>query len=712
MRERKVIYVLVLIMITVCAFVSGIAFYFLYETSFEQQKERLVTSAQSQARLIEAIAKFDVLHQEKYHHHYQDPADATLSQIIDAHKHYVGFGKTGEFMLARRDGDNILFLLRHRHSSFEKPKQMAFDSNLAEPMRLALSGKSGTVVALDYRGMTVVAAYEPVAHLNLGIVAKIDLSEIRMPFLRAGAIVGVLAVLVVLLGVLLFLRISSPIIKTLEKRTFELEKINEELSRLALIVESSDDAIIAKTIDGIIVSWNKGAEKIYGYAETEVRGKSISILAPPDQSDERLEILKKFKRGEPIDHYETTRQRKDGTIIDVSLTISAIKNKQGEIIGASTIARDITDHKQTERALLKSEQRFRNLVENSLIGICIIKDNQVVYQNPEQERLLGPLPRKPLFSDRKNIHPDDIEKLKKFHKAVILGEVQAQDTDFRFYYQDNTKKTRAMKWVQCRAKIIDYQGEEAMLAHIMDVSRSKELERLLRIQDKMSSLGRVAAGIAHEIRNPLSGINIYLNTLEKIYDKRESLEKIKGILEKIQSASIKIEAVIRRVMDFSKPSEPKFVLTDINKPIKEALNLSEVSLRKRGIKIEKALASDLPLCQVDPNLIEQAILNLINNATEAMQNMRKGKKIEITSSIGKDCILIGVSDSGPGVPLSMKDQLFDPFYSTKNSGTGIGLSITNRIITDHGGSMDISESRWGGAEFRIALPIKKGIGNS
>ena len=671
-----------------------------------------MTTAQSQARLIEAVAKFNVLHQEKYHHHYEDPADATLSQIIDAHKHYVESGKTGEFTLARRDGGNIVFLLRHGHSSFEKPKQIRFDSNLAKPMRLALSGKSGTVVGLDYRGMTVVAAYEPVAHLNLGIVAKIDLAEVRAPFLRAGAIAGVLAVLVILLGVSLFIRLSSPIIKTMEERTFELEKINEELSRLALIVESSDDAIISKTLDGIIVSWNKGAEKLFGYTKMEVKGKSISILVPPNRPDEMLGILKKIKRGEPVDHYETLRQRKDGSIIDVYLTSSPVKNEQGEIVGVSTISRDITDHKLAEKALQDSEQRFRNLVENSLLGISIIQNNRIIYQNSEQEKLLGPLPREPLLADRENIHPDDVEKLRQFHQAVISGKVRAQDTDFRFYYPDNTNNTLAMKWIQCRASIIEYQGEEAMLVCIMDVSRSKELERLLRIQDKMSSLGRVAAGIAHEIRNPLSGINIYLNTLEKIYDKRESLEKVKAILGKIQSASIKIEAVIRRVMDFSKPSEPKFVLTDINKPIKEAVNLSAVTLRKRGIKIEKTLASDLPLCQADPNLIEQVILNLITNATEAMKDMRKGKKIEITSSIGKNCILIMVSDSGPGVPLAMRDKVFDPFYSTKNGSTGIGLSICHRIVTDHGGSLDISESRWGGAEFRIELPIKKGIGDT
>ena len=712
MRERKMMYVLILIMITVCVVVAGITIYILYGTAFEQQREQLMATAQSQARLIEAVVKFDVLHQEKYHHHYANPADAPLSQIIDAHKYYVGFGKTGEFTLARRDGGNIVFLLKHRHYSFKKPEPIRFDSNLAEPMRLALSGKSGTTVGLDYRGVTVLAAYEPVAELNLGIVAKIDLYEIRAPFVKAGTITGVLSVLVVAASVLLFLHLSNPIIRTLEDRTLELEKINKALKRLSLIVESSDDAIISKTLDGIIVSWNNGAKKLYGYTEMEVIGKSMSILVPPNRLDEMLGILKKIKRGKSVDHYETTRQSKDGSIVDIFLTSSPIKNEQGEIVGVSTIARDITDHKIAEKALQESEQRFRNLVENSLMGICIVQNNRIIYQNPEQERLLGPLPRDPIFANLKNVHPDDVEKLRQLYQAVTSGQVQAQDIDFRIFHPDTADSRVTMKWIQCRASFIKYQGEETILANMLDVTRSKELQRLVRIQDKMFSLGRVAASIAHEIRNPLSGINIYLNALEKIYDKRESLEKVKEILGKIQSASIKIESVIRRVMDFSKPSEPKFVLTDMNKPIKEAVNLSEATLRKRGIQIEKALASDLPLCQADPNLIEQLILNLIHNASEAMQDMGEGKKIEITSFMGKNCIFVTVCDSGPGVPLAMKDQVFDPFYSTKNGGTGIGLSIAHRIITDHGGSMDISESRWGGAEFSIELPIKKGIGDS
>ncbi|MBW1798968.1 MAG: hypothetical protein JRJ21_11365, partial [Deltaproteobacteria bacterium] len=160
-------------------------------------------------------------------------------------------------------------------------------------------------------------------------------------------------------------------------------------------------------------------------------------------------------------------------------------------------------------------------------------------------------------------------------------------------------------------------------------TQAKELERLLMIQDKMSSLGRVAAGIAHEIRNPLSGINVYLNTLEKIYKRGQNIEKSEEIIRQMQSASGRIESVIRRVMDFSRPGEPKFVSIDINTPIREAIELSSVSLRKRGVKIEASLAEDLPSCRADSQLTEQLVLNLITNAAEAMKNIDGDKKIEV-----------------------------------------------------------------------------------
>ncbi|MGD8229875.1 MAG: ATP-binding protein [Desulfobacteraceae bacterium] len=367
------------------------------------------------------------------------------------------------------------------------------------------------------------------------------------------------------------------------------------------------------------------------------------------------------------------------------------------------------EHKRVDEALRKSEKRFRDLIENSVVGISIIQDDQVVYQNPEQERLLGPLPRSPKLADSESIHPDDVEKVREFYQKIISGEVQIQETDFRFYPMDEDGNKLDMKWVHCRASTIEYGGKKGILINMMDVTRTKQLEDFLRIQDKMSSLGRVAAGIAHEIRNPLSGINIYLGTLEKMYDKEDNLEKVKQIFGQLKSASDKIESVIRRVMDFSKPGEPKLVLTDINEPIEEAINLSSVTLRKRGIKLEKTLAGDLQPCPADPHLIEQVILNLITNAAEAMKNVDGAKIIEVTSSMENNLITVKICDSGPGIPSHLREKIFDPFYTTKNGSTGIGLSLSHRIITDHGGSFNVASSKWGGAEFRIEIPTKRGI---
>jgi len=363
---------------------------------------------------------------------------------------------------------------------------------------------------------------------------------------------------------------------------------------------------------------------------------------------------------------------------------------------------------ERSKELSESEKRSRTIVESSLTGISIIQNNRVVYQNPEQERLLGPLPRSPKFTDIESIHSEDVEKVEIFNNKITSGEVKNLETDFRFYPKGGTESPGEMKWVYCRGSRIEYQGKEAILINIMDITRTKELEHLLRIQDKMTSLGRVATGIAHEIRNPLSGINIYLNTLEKLYERGNNTDKIKGILEHIQSASSKIEAVIKRVMDFSKPTAPTLILTDINKSVEEAISLSSVTLRKRKIKIEKILNDDLPQCYIDLQLMEQVVLNLITNAADSMKETKGENKIQVTSFFENGNVLIKVSDSGPGIPDELKAKVFDPFYTTKNGSTGIGLSLCRRIIGDHGGILNLSKSQLGGAQFTIQIPVEKG----
>jgi signal transduction histidine kinase len=182
---------------------------------------------------------------------------------------------------------------------------------------------------------------------------------------------------------------------------------------------------------------------------------------------------------------------------------------------------------------------------------------------------------------------------------------------------------------------------------------------------------------------------------------------MRQIVEQLQVASNKIESVIKRVMDFSKPGAPKMILTDINASVEEAIKLSAVTLRQNTIKIEKSLAQDLPQCYADPHLIEQLILNLMTNAAKAMKNTSSSKMIEVKSFSKNNILSIQVSDSGPGVPLELQDKIFDPFFTTKDDGSGIGLNIAQRIVADHQGSISLDQSRWGGAQFTAELPIDK-----
>ena len=364
--------------------------------------------------------------------------------------------------------------------------------------------------------------------------------------------------------------------------------------------------------------------------------------------------------------------------------------------------------KRNERAIQKSEKQFRDLVENSPNGIAIIQDSAVVYKNSRQVELMGDI--EPFDSpDYKQIHRDDLEKVRRLYEQITNGTLVQSEIDFRFYtlpaQGDQVDDQAAMKWVNCIVRPIDYQNKKALLLITIDMTQAKELERLLTVQDKMASLGHVSAGIAHEIRNPLSGINIYLRTIEKNFENPTKAHKIKPSIEAIRSASGKIESVIKRVMDFARPSEPKFDLIDINVPLQEAIKLASVTLNKNKITIMQTLDKKLPLCHAEPHLIEEVILNLINNAADAIKQRDGNRLIRISSITEHDKIALSVDDNGPGVPRDLRQKIFEPFFTTKEHSTGIGLSLCHRIITDHRGTLKAVSSELGGVKFAIKMPV-------
>jgi PAS domain S-box-containing protein len=358
-------------------------------------------------------------------------------------------------------------------------------------------------------------------------------------------------------------------------------------------------------------------------------------------------------------------------------------------------------------ALAKSEKRLNDIVENALIGISIVQDGQEVYRNPELRRLIGDVDDGAPFLELSHVHPEDRNKVKTSFETLMAGQLPRVDVVCRICTRIDQRSS--LKWVYCRATQIDYRNRDAILMNLMDITPAKEMERMLRIQDKMSSLGRVAAGIAHEIRNPLSGINIYINTLEKLLRKSGEEEKVDGILQQLKSASTKIENVIRRVYDFARPTEPQLDTADISHPVKEAIDLAGAILRKKGVRVETDLADDLPLCRFDAQLIEQVLLNLITNAVETLSREEGRGRIGIQTLRQHDRIHIRVEDSGSGVPEELREKIFDPFYTTKHGSSGIGLSISQRIVEDHAGTLSVATGKWGGAAFTIVLPIAEGL---
>jgi len=493
-------------------------------------------------------------------------------------------------------------------------------------------------------------------------------------------------------------------IQELERRNALLEetvrslKENEILFRA--MYENAPVMIASFRSEGSRILWNKECEKKLGWTANDLLSSPdpLSLFYPdPDMKARAVSDIRRFDGI--FREYQVAA--KDGSR-RIQLWAS-FRLPTGTVI---SLGHDITEVKLAEQALKKSEQDFRDLIENFPTGIAIVHDEKVVYRNKEQQKIFGRLPETYFPSLYEQTHPDDIDGLRQLYQWALSGRAQPTGLEFRHYPSGDINDTHDMRWIHFRVTPIEYQGMKAVLFNMIDVTKTREMEHMLHVQDRMASLGHVAAGIAHEIRNPLSGINIYLNALEKLYARGE-LGTMKDVLVKISSASSKIESVIKRVMDFSRPSEPKRVRMDIRTPIQEALELCSVMLRKSGITIVTRFMDDMPPCYADPQLLEQVILNLITNAAQAMKNLEQGKTIEISTSFDTDTITIAISDSGPGIPLSLREKIFDPFYTTKSGSTGIGLSISQRIVQDHGGSLRVSPGRRGGAEFVIRIPIQK-----
>ena len=269
MRKHRLLFLLIGVMFAVVAFVTGATIYLLYTAAFETERTRLVDTVRRNARVIEGIVHMQ--------HAEGGPLASQQKQSLIAHVielysqfKFEGFGHSGAFMIGQRQGDRIVTLLRRRVQDDPVPRPVPFESGRAEPMHQALQGNSGSLVGRDHRGEMVLAAYEPIAELGMGVVAKVDLAELRAPFLRAGVIAALAAILSTLMGAALFFRFTNPFIR----------RLTESEARSREVIDTAADAIVTVSDRGLVESCNPAAERLFGYELADIRGLGINSLLP------------------------------------------------------------------------------------------------------------------------------------------------------------------------------------------------------------------------------------------------------------------------------------------------------------------------------------------------------------------------------------------------------------------------------------------------
>jgi PAS domain S-box-containing protein len=402
--------------------------------------------------------------------------------------------------------------------------------------------------------------------------------------------------------------------------------------RLAAIVESSDDAIISKDLNGVITSWNHGAEQLFGYRDSETIGKPITLLIPPDRHDEEAVILPRIRRGERIEHYETVRRRKDGSLLDISLSVSPIKDAEGRIIGASKIARDITRRKQIEAALREAK-----------------------------------------------------EALAKSHEEL--------------------EKRVTERTVEL---------ELANMALRQETEEHKKLEKQLWQAQKMESVGTLAGGVAHDFNNILNIIKGYAGLIRQNPSVDEKVaESLNVIDETVERGAYGV----RQLLTLARKTEAHLATTNPNVLLLELSKLLKQTFPKT-IDIALELEANLPSLSVDPNQINQALLNLCVNARDAMPSGGKltlkslwleGSKIRDRAATAERYVSIEVKDTGAGMDAAVRNRIFEPFFTTKSvgEGTGLGLAMVYGIVKSHNAFIDVESEVGRGTSFRLYFPMAR-----
>jgi len=475
-------------------------------------------------------------------------------------------------------------------------------------------------------------------------------------------------------------------------------------SLLEAIVHSSEDAIIAKNLDGIVTSWNPAATKIFGYRPEEIIGQSILKLIPSYLEHQEPYILSKVRAGEQIAHFETERVRKDGRTIAVSLTISPVRDSHENVIGVSKIARDITEQRQMEAARV----RLAAIVESADDAI-LSKDltGMITSWNQAAERTFGYSEEEMLGASILKLVPMELHP----EEAMILRRIRSGERIEHYETIRLTKDGRRLNVSLSISPLRGASGEVVGASNVLrDVTQRKRMEQSLVQAEKLSASGRMAASIAHEINNPLEAV---LNLIYLARSNSSDAEVI-SYLNTAESELVRLSHIAKQTLGFYR-EQNSAAMVSLTELVEEVLKIYGSKLREAGVKVETRFASGCEVV-VRKGELMQVISNLVTNAVYAM---RPGGTLRVITEDGvcegRQAIVLTIEDNGHGIPAENLQRVFEPFFTTRGTiGTGIGLWVAKQFIAGHSGTIEVESSTdtvWHGTKFRIALPLENAYAN-
>lgn len=521
----------------------------------------------------------------------------------------------------------------------------------------------------------------------------------------------------------------------------------EKQAMLSAIVESSDDAIISKNLDGIITSWNRGAQMIFGYSEKEAIGKSITMLIPEEKLAEETTILNKIRQGEKIDHFETQRRHKSGREIFVSITVSPVKDHKGRIVGASKVARDITPQVKSKQELQKYTRNLEvlNSVNRSISENLDFKEilNRVTELTTELTRAdfgiffyeiqNGQETNNNHYAVSGSLKEDILKKIKvsrfknlipksNLNSVFLIKDIEKKRDKIDRFYDElyNELGYRSFMAVPLLSKkgliiggfLFGHSREEhfrmddnLLVSNIaaqtaVSLQNSYLFERVKSLSEKKDQFIALAS---HELRTPLTSIKGYIQLVSKM----TTDEKASFFIEKTLLQVEKLNKLIEDLLNMSRLETGKLDLQLTNYDLREVLEdvINTFNYSYQSHRIISKLGLEPVYILGDPQRIEQVIINLISNAIKYSPH---ANKVMVSLENEEEFVVVKVKDYGIGLKQESQKKLFERFYRADNSrgisGLGIGLYLSKQIIDLHKGTIGVNSEFGKGSEFFFKLP--------